>query len=155
MRFALERYDRGDVKTNAVVELLDRLKREIGSLRDILKGTRRENGHAPAWTWNPTPISWTGNSGRACRKSKSARCCFRPEAWAVPPRNVRQYVEEVMGSGDTASARSILDNYAKCVHSDDLDARRKASAGLSEMADLFSKANHSLLKSTLHQWARP
>ena len=38
VRFALERYDRGDVKTNAVVELLDRLKREIGSLRKILQG---------------------------------------------------------------------------------------------------------------------
>lgn len=36
------------------------------------------------------------------------------------------------------------------MHTDNVEARRKASAGLTEMADLFSRANHSLLKSTLH-----
>ena len=36
------------------------------------------------------------------------------------------------------------------MHTADVDARRKASAGLTEMADLFSRANHSLLKSSLH-----
>ncbi len=44
VRFALERFDHGDVKTNAVVELLDRLKREIGSLRNILKGHEEKMG---------------------------------------------------------------------------------------------------------------
>ena len=46
VRFALDRYDRGDVKTNAVVELLDRLKREIGSLRKILKVHEEKMGRA-------------------------------------------------------------------------------------------------------------
>ncbi len=36
------------------------------------------------------------------------------------------------------------------MHTSDVDARRKASTGLTEMADLFSQANHSLLKSSLH-----
>ena len=149
VRFALDRYQHGDVKTNAVVELLDRLKREIGSLRNILKTHEQKMGEAGMDVESHADILDRQFWARVPAKQKR-KMLLSPEAWAVPPRNVRQYVEEVIGSGDIATARSILDNYAKSVHSDDLDARRKASAGLSEMADLFSKANHSLLKSTLH-----
>jgi hypothetical protein len=149
VKFALERYEHGDVKTNAVVELLDRLKREIGSLRNILKVHEEKMGQAGMDVESHADILDRQFWARVPAKQKS-KMLLSPEAWAVPPRNIRQYVEEVVGGGDVATARSILDNYARCVHSDDVDARRKASAGLSEMADLFSKANHSLLKTTLH-----
>jgi hypothetical protein len=149
IRFALERYQHGDVKTNAVVELLDRLKREIGSLRNILKVHEQKMGEAGMDVESHAEILDRQFWARVPAKQKR-KMLLSPEAWAVPPRNIRQYVEEVMTGGDIATARSILDNYAQSVHSDDVDARRKASAGLTEMADLFSKANHSLLKSTLH-----
>jgi hypothetical protein len=67
-----------------------------------------------------------------------------------PPTNIRQFVEELLDRGDRDSARAILDNYTQCVYTADVEARRKASTGLTEMADLFSRANHSLLKSSLH-----
>ena len=149
VRFALERYERGDVKTNAVVELLDRLKREIGSLRHILKAHEEKMGHAGMDVESHADILdrqfWARVPERAKRKM-----LLSPEAWAVPPRNIRQFVEDLLGRGDADSARAILDNYAQCVYTSDVDARRKASTGLTEMADLFSRANHSLLKSTLH-----
>lgn len=149
VRFALERYQHGDVKTNAVVELLDRLKREIGSLRNILKVHEQKMGEAGMDVESHADILDRQFWARVPAKQKR-KMLLSPEAWAVPPRNIRQYVEEVIGAGDTTTARAVLDNYAQCVRSDDVDARRKASAGLTEMADLFSKANHSLLKTTLH-----
>ena len=149
VHFALERYERGDVKTNAVVELLDRLKREIGSLRDILKVHEEKMGRAGMDVESHADILdrqfWARVPDRAKRKM-----LLSPEAWAVPPRNIRQFVEELLGRDDADSARAILDNYAQCMHTSDVDARRKASTGLTEMADLFSQANHSLLKSSLH-----
>jgi hypothetical protein len=149
VRFALDRYDRGDVKTNAVVELLDRLKREISSLRNILKMQEEKMGRAGLDVDSHADILdrqfWSSVPERAKRKM-----LLSPEAWAVPPRNIRQFVEELLGRGDADSARAILDNYAQCVHTADVEARRKASAGLTEMADLFSRANHRLLKSSLH-----
>jgi len=149
VRFALERYEHGDVKTNAVVELLDRLKREIGSLRHILQAHEEKMGQAGMDVESHADILdrqfWARVPERAKRKM-----LLSPEAWAVPPRNIRQFVEELLGRGDTDSARAILDNYAQCVHTSDVDARRKASTGLTEMADLFPRADHSLLKSSLH-----
>jgi hypothetical protein len=149
IRFALERYDRGDVKTNAVVELLDRLKREIGSLRGILKGHEEKMGQAGVDVESHADILDRQFWARVPDKAKE-KMLLSPEAWAVPPRNIRQFVEELLGRGDENSARAILDNYAQCVYASDPDARRKASTGLTEMADLFSRANHSLLESSLH-----
>ena len=149
VRFALERYDRGDVKTNAVVELLDRLKREVGALRDILRGHEEKMGQAGMDVESHADVLDRQFWARVPDKAKR-KMLLSPEAWAVPPRNIRQFVEELLEKEDVASARAILDNYARCVHTTDVDARRKASAGLAEMADLFSRANHSLLKSSLH-----
>jgi hypothetical protein len=148
VRFALERYDRGDVKTNAVVELLDRLKREIGSLRVILKGHEEKLGQAGVDVESHADILDRQFWARVPDKAKE-KMLRSPEAWAVPPRNIRQFVEELLGRGDAGAARAILDNYAQCIYTSNVDARRKASAGLTEMADLFSRANHSLLKSSL------
>ncbi len=149
VRFALERYDRGDVKTNAVVELLDRLKREIGSLRNILQAHEEKMGRAGVDVESHADILdrqfWTRLPDRAKRKM-----LLSPEAWAVPPRNIRQFVEELLGRGDMDLARSTLDNYSRCIYNSDVNAKRKVSTGLAEMADLFYQANHSLLQSALH-----
>ena len=148
VHFALERFDRGDVKTNAVVELLDRLKREIGSLRRILQAHEETMGRAGMEVESHADILDRQFWARVPERAKQ-KMLLSPEAWAVPPRNIRQFVEELLGRGDTTSARAILDNYAHCIYTSDVDARRKASTGLTEMADLFSRANHSLLKSSL------
>ncbi|MGA3323277.1 MAG: hypothetical protein ABSF45_02300 [Terriglobia bacterium] len=149
VRFALERFERGDVKTNAVVDLLDRLKREIGSLRQILQVHEEKMGQAGMEVESHADILdkqfWAHVPERHKRKM-----LLSPEAWAVPPRNIRLYVEELLGRGDLDSARAILDNYSQSVYASDVDARRKAATGLTEMADLFSRANPALLQSTLH-----
>jgi len=149
IRFALEQYERGDVKTNAVVELLDRLKHEIGSLRQILKVHEEQMGRAGLEVEAHAEILdrqfWAGVPPKAKRK-----ILLSPEAWAIPPRNIRQFVGELMGQEDGQAAREILENYARCVHAKEGDAKRKAAAGLTELADLYSRVDDSLLKSTLH-----
>ncbi len=150
VRFAVERYDRGDVKTNAVVELLNRLKREIGSLRKILQGHEEKMGRAGLEVESHADILDRDFWARVPARTKH-KMLLSPEAWAIPPRNIRQFVEELRGHGEAEAARAILDNYARCVYNSEVDARRKASAGLMEIADLFSQVNPALLKSSLHQ----
>ena len=149
IRFALEQYQRGDVRTNAVVELLDRLKREIGSLREVLKVHEEKMGRAGLEVESHSDILdrqfWAGVPERAKRK-----ILLSPEAWAIPPRNIRQFVGELFTGGDVESARDILENYAQCVHTKEGEARRKAATGLTDLADLYSRVDVSMLKSTLH-----
>jgi hypothetical protein len=149
IRFALERYDRGDVKTNAVVELLDRLKREIGSLRTILKGHEEKMGNAGVDVESHAEILDRQFWASVPDKSKE-KMLRSPEAWAVPPRNVRQFVEVLLERSEFNTAIAILENYARSVYSPGPEARCKAATGLTELADLFSRTRRSLLQSGLH-----
>jgi hypothetical protein len=149
IRFALEQYQRGDVRTNAVVELLDRLKREIGSLRQVLKVHEEKMGRAGLEVESHADILdrqfWAGVPERA-----KLKILLSPEAWAIPPRNIRQFVGDLYTGGDVEPARDILENYAQCVHAKEGQARQKAATGLTELADLYSRVDVSMLKSTLH-----
>jgi hypothetical protein len=71
------------------------------------------------------------------------------EAWCIPPRNVQSYVSELIEHGNIAEAVSILQNYAACADSEDADARKKTAVGLSEMAELYAKADPRLLSKAL------
>jgi hypothetical protein len=52
-------------------------------------------------------------------------------------------------NGDTAEAISILQNYASCADSEEPDARKRAATGLSELAELYAKADPRLLVEAL------
>jgi hypothetical protein len=148
-RFALERYERGDMRINAVLELLGRLRREINSLRQILQRRGEKTGRAGPEVDAHADILdrqfWSALPEKAKRKILSS-----PEAYAVPPRNIRQFVEELLARGDAESARGILQNYAQCAHAEEVEARRKVAAGLTDLVDLYSRTHDSLLKFTLH-----
>src|SRR5713101_4255456 len=74
-----------------------------------------------------------------------------PEAWCIPPRNVQQYVEELLGRGESAAAGDILLKYAACVRNKDAEARKKAAIGLGQLAGLYSKAASQRLQDALTQ----
>jgi PilZ domain len=71
------------------------------------------------------------------------------EAWCIPPRNVQQYVEELMGRGESDAAGDILLHYASCVGNADAEARKKAAIGLGQLAELYSKAASQRLQDTI------
>ena len=58
------------------------------------------------------------------------------EAWCIPPRNIQQYVEELLGRGESETAGDILLHYASCVRNQDTEARKKAAIGLGQLAEL-------------------
>src|SRR3989440_3973614 len=147
-RFALERFERGEVKVNAVRQMLDRMNQEILNLRKILGSHEDKMTDAGILAESHREILdrqfWA-----AVPDSGKLAVLLSEEAWCIPPRNVQSYVGDLIKNGDIADAVSILQNYAACADSEEAEARKKTHAGLSEMAELYAKADPKLLGEAL------
>ncbi len=148
IRFALEQFEHGEVKVNAVRQMLDRMNQEIENLRNILGAHENKMTDAGMLVESHREILdrqfWA-----AVPESGKQSVLLSDEAWCIPPRNVQSYVGGLIEKGNIAEAINILQNYAACAESDDSDARKKTAAGLSELAGLYSKADPKLLGEAL------
>jgi hypothetical protein len=148
IRFALEQFEHGDVKVSAVRQMLDRMNQEIESLRNILGAHENKMTDAGILVESHREILdrqfWA-----AVPDSGKQSVLLSEDAWCIPPRNVQSYVAGLLEKGNVAEAIEILRNYASCADSGEIEARKKAAAGLSELAELYSKANPKLLGEAL------
>src|SRR5271165_5275423 len=148
IRFALERFESGEVKVNAVRQMLDRMNAEIENLRKILGAHEDKMTDAGIMVESHREILdrqfWA-----AVPESGKQAVLLSNDAWCIPPKNVQSYVAHLIETGDVAQAISILQNYASCADSEELDARKKTAMGLSEMAELYAKADPKLLGEAL------
>ena len=148
IRFALEKFERGDVKVSAVRQMLDRLNQEIEDLRKILGQHEDKMTDAGIAVESHREILdrrfWVNVPDRAKRE-----VLLSEEAWCIPPKNVQSYVAGLIEHGDIAVATSILQNYARCVNSEEPDARKRAATGLSELAALYAQTDPRLLVDAL------
>src|SRR2546425_1758436 len=144
IRFALERFERGEVKVNAVRQMLDRMNQEIENLRKILGAHEDKMSDAGILAESHREILdrqfWA-----AVPESGKRAGLMSGEAWCIPARNVQSYVNDQIKKGNVAEAVSILHNYATCAGSEEPEARKKAALGLSELAELYAKVDPKLL----------
>jgi hypothetical protein len=148
IKFALDRYENGDVKVNAVRQMLDRLNTEIETLRKLL-GSHEEKMSDAGIVIETHREILDRQFWAAVPESGKRTVLLSTEAWCIPPRNVQSYVGELIEQGNIADAVSVLQNYAACADSEDNDARKKTAAGLSEMAGLYAKTDPRLLGAAL------
>lgn len=148
IRFALDRYEKGDVKVNAVRQMLDRMNSEIDTLRKLL-GSHEDKMSDAGLVIETHREILDRQFWAAVPESGKRTVLLSTEAWCIPPRNVQSYVGELVEQGNIADAVSVLQNYAACADSDDIDARKKTAAGLSEMAELYAKTDPRLLGAAL------
>jgi hypothetical protein len=150
IRFALDRFQRGEVRVNAVRQLLDRMGHELESLRKILKS--REEKMAGAGLSVESHADVLDRQFWAAVPDSGKRAVLTsPDAWCIPPRNIHQYVEELLGRGESEAAGNILLQYASCVRNKDAEARKKAAIGLGQLAELYSKTASRRLEDALLQ----
>ena len=148
IRFALERYEKGEVKVNAVRQMLDRMNQEIENLRKIL-GTHEEK-MTEAGLFAETHREILDRQFWAAVPEAGKRAVLMSnEAWCIPARNVQSYVLDLIKRGEIADANNILENYASCAESDDADARKRTAVGLSQLAELYAKGDPRLLSHAL------
>ena len=148
IRFALERYEKGEVKVNAVRQMLDRMNQEIENLREILGAHEEKMTDAGMMVETHREILDRQFWAAVPENGKRA-VLLSDEAWCIPPRNVQSYVADLIERGEIAEAISILQNYASCADSEETDARKRTAAGLSELAELYAKADPRLLGQAL------
>ena len=148
IRFALDQFEHGEVKVNAVRQMLDRMNQEIENLRNILGAHENKMADAGILAESHREILdrqfWA-----AVPESGKQSVLLSDEAWCIPPRNVQSYVGSLIEKGNVAEAISILQNYAACADSEEADARKRTAVGLSELAELYSKADPKLLGEAL------
>ena len=148
IRFALERFERGEVKVNAVRQMLDRMNHEIENLRKILGAHEDKMSDAGLLLESHREILDRQFWASVPESAKRA-VLLSEEAWCIPPKNVQSFVNDLIKRGDLAQAVGILQNYAACAQSEDSDGRKKAAAGLSHLAELYAKIDPKLLGEAL------
>ena len=144
IRFAMEKYQRGDVKVNAVHQMLEHMSRQMERLRSVLRLQEDKMGKAGILVESHADIMdrmfWA-----EVPESGKRSVLMSNEAACVPPRNVRQFLETLIERNDVDAAENILRNYFNCLDSKDNEVRRKTAIGLSQMSDLYATVGKDLL----------
>jgi len=138
IRFALERYQKGEVKVNAVHQMMEHMSRQMDSLRQILRLQEEKMSKAGILVESHADILDRMFWAEVPESGKKS-VLLSHEAPCVPPRNLRQFVEVLLEREDKESASEILNNYSSCLAAKESEARRKAAIGLSQLADLYTR----------------
>jgi len=150
IRFALERYQKGEVKVNAVHQMMEHMSRQMDTLRQILRVQEEKMNKAGILVESHADIldrMFWAEVPEAGKKS----VLTSNEAPCVPPRNVRQFVEVLLERGDKEGADAILRNYFNCLDSKDAEARKKIATGLAQLADLYPGPGGDLMASAIRR----
>ncbi len=148
IKFALDRYQRGDVKVNAVHEMMEHMSRQMDTLRQILRVQEDKLSKAGVLVESHADIldrMFWAEIPEAGKKS----VLLSGEAACVPPRNIRQFVELLFDRDDNEIAAKILANYCSGLDAKDPEPRRKTAIGLSQLADLFATAPDDVMPNAL------
>src|SRR5215472_15167843 len=144
IRFALDSYERGELRVNAVKQMLDRMNAEIEALRKILRQQEETMASAGVQMQSYTELLDQEFWAQVPEENKK-EVLTSDEAWCVPPRNVRAFLEEMLRRGELKTVNEILTNYAACVGLEAPEARRTTAIGLSDLAEFYGSGDGSAL----------
>ncbi|HLZ90799.1 MAG TPA: hypothetical protein VKQ28_03725 [Candidatus Acidoferrum sp.] len=150
IRFALDSYERGELRVNAVKQLLDRMNAEIEGLRKILASQEDMMANAGLQVQSYTELLDQEFWAQVPDENKK-EVLTSDEAWCVPPRNVRGYLEEMLRRGELKTVNEVLMKYAACVSLDNPEARRTTAIGLSDLAELYGSGDGSALMEAIRR----
>jgi hypothetical protein len=144
IRFALDSYEKGELRVNAVKQLLDRMNTEIEGLRKILTSQEEQMAAAGLNVQTYTELLDQEFWEQVPDENKK-EVLASDEAWCVPPRNVRAFLEEMLRRGELKTVNEILMKYAACIGLESEEARRTTAIGLGELAELYGSGDGSAL----------
>ena len=150
IRFALDSYERGELRVNAVKQLLDRMNAEIEGLRKILASQEDMMANAGLSVQSYTELLDQEFWAQVPDENKK-EVLTSDESWCVPPRNVRAYLEDMLRRGELKTVNEILMKYAACISLDNPEARRTTAIGLSDLAELYGSGDGSALMDAIRR----
>jgi len=143
VRFALESYERGDTKVNAVQQTLSDMQQELDVLRKTLGVYEEKMTEAGIELQSENEVLAHRFWGQVTEEKKKS-VLESGEAWCVPAAKVRDYVEGLRRNGQAEAAEKILRNYANCIASNNPEQRRHAATGLIELAPVYANSSEQL-----------
>jgi hypothetical protein len=150
IRFALDSYEKGELRVNAVKQLLDRMNTEIEALRKILSTQEEMMAQAGLSVQSYTELLDQEFWEQVPEENKK-EVLTSDEAWCVPPRNVRAFLEDMLRRGELKTANEILMKYASCVGLEAPEARRTTAIGLSDLGELYGSGDGSALMEAIRR----
>ena len=150
VRFALESYERGDLKVNAVRQMLDEMNSELDGLRKILGVYEEKMAAAGIQTQSHMEVL-AQEFWAQVPEEKKKTVLESADAWCVPALRMREYVDELFERGENDDAEKILKNYASCLRNKNREARRQTAMGLAELAGLYAKTGEQLFVDTIRE----
>ncbi len=111
IRFALERFQRGEVKVNAVRQMLDRMGQELGQrCSKLLRAREEKMANAGLSVESHGDLLDRQFWASVPESGKRAVLTSAWEAWRIPLRatQLQQYVEELLGRGESDAAGDVL-----------------------------------------------
>jgi hypothetical protein len=150
IHYALERFDRGEVRVNAVHQLLEDMSERMASLRQILQVHEEKMSKAGILVESHVDILDRMFWAELPETSKKT-ALLSEDAPCVPARNVRQYVELLLERGDKENASAILVSYANAVTSKEPEYRSRVATGLAQLADLLTAVGGTVLGETMQK----
>jgi len=150
IRFALDSYEKGELRVNAVKQLLDRMNTEIEALRKILSTQEEMMSQAGLSVQSYTELLDQEFWEQVPEENKK-EVLTSDEAWCVPPRNVRAFLEDMLRRGELKTVNEILMKYASCVALEAPEARRTTAIGLSDLGELYGSGDGSALMEAIRR----
>jgi hypothetical protein len=150
IRFALDSYERGELRVNAVKQVLDRMNTEIEALRKILGAQEEMMAGAGLSVQSHTDLLDQEFWLQVPEENKK-EVLISEEAWCVPPRNIRVYLEDMLRRGELKTVNEVLLNYANCIARDAPEARRTVAIGISDLAELYGSGDGSALMDAIRR----
>jgi len=148
IKYALDRYQRGEVKVNAVHEMMEHMSRQMDTLRQILRVQEEKMSKAGILVESHADIldrMFWAEIPEAGKKS----VLLSSEAACVPPRNIRQFVELLFEREDLELTAKILSNYCSGLEAKEAEPRRKTAIGLAQLADLYANASAEVMPNAI------
>ena len=150
IRFALDSYERGELRVNAVKQLLDRMNSEIEALRKIL-GTQEQMMASAGLSVQSHTELLDQEFWEQVPEENKKEVLTSDEAWCVPPRNIRIYLEDMLRRGELKTVNEVLLAYATCIGMEAPEARRTTAIGLSDLAELYGSGDGSALMDAIRR----
>ena len=150
IRFALDSYERGELRVNAVKQMLDRMNTEIEALRKILGTQEQLMANAGLQVQTYTELLDQEFWEQVPEENKK-EVLISDESWCVPPRNIRLFLEDMLRRGELKTVNEVLMKYAACVGLEAAEARRTTAIGLSDLAELYGSGDGSALMEAIRR----
>ena len=148
IRLAMDRYERGDSRVDAVKTMLERMNQEIESLRETVGSYEEKLKEAGFELARPADALEQEFWARTPESSK-LNVLLSENAWQIPSRHVRKFVEELIERDETDKLQKILLSYLSCIHSPSTEARQRVAAGLKDLAEFYPRPGGEMLRTAI------